>query len=61
MPFRYFFDHGARWGAQGRTGAYRGAQGRSLAVAQKSISLNANHCLVWHKMFLTGKIWLTVV
>ena len=33
MPFRYFFDHGARWGAQGRTGAYRGALGRSLAVA----------------------------
>ena len=36
MPFRYFFDHGARWGAQGRTGAYRGAQGRSLAVAKQS-------------------------
>ena len=40
MPFRYFFDHGARWGAQGRTGAYRGALGRSLAVAPLLSMLN---------------------
>ena len=41
MPFRYFFDHGARWGAQGRTGAYRGALGRSLAVAEINCSFGS--------------------
>ena len=40
MPFRYFFDHGARWGAQGRTWAYRGALGRSLAVADFDVPLD---------------------
>ena len=40
MPFRYFFDHGARWGALGRTGAHRGVPGRSLAVA---IITNSTH------------------
>ena len=50
MPFRYFFYHGARWGAQGRTGAYRGALGRSLAVAsilvkKKCFSIRNCHSL----------------
>ena len=32
------------------------ASSKTFVLAQKEILLNANHLLVWHKMFVTGTI-----
>ena len=36
------------------------ASSKTFDLAQKPILLNANHLFVWHKMFVTGKIFTLI-